>query len=75
MSKSLFELRLGQSSYISHLEGDQFLIDRLMDMGIHSGVEIELVARMPLGGPLVLRVESSFMALRIEEAKCLQIKI
>jgi ferrous iron transport protein A len=71
---SIFDLPAGETVTLSSLEGDVTIAERLMDMGLHPGVQIELVGRLPLGGPLVIRIESSFLALREEEAQCLKIK-
>ncbi len=72
---SVLELSAGRSVVVHHVDGDSLIADRLLDMGIHPGVELELISRMPLGGPFVIRIESSFLALREEEAQCLKVKL
>ncbi|MEY4617226.1 MAG: hypothetical protein RJB66_2186 [Pseudomonadota bacterium] len=61
----------GKVAVLSELAGDNAITERLIDMGLHPGVEIELIGRMPFDGPFIIRVESTFLALREEEALCL----
>lgn len=75
MAVSVLELSAGRSVILHHIDGDAQIAGRLLDLGIHPGVELELISRMPLGGPFVVRVESSFLALREEEALCLKVNL
>jgi ferrous iron transport protein A len=75
MSASVLRLSIGRTVALSRLDGDQGITERLMDMGLHPGVELELIGRMPMGGPLIVRVETTFLALREEEAMCLKVNI
>lgn len=64
----------GQRGVLAGVEGESHLVERLLDMGFHSGIEVEVVEKLPLGGPVVLRLGSSLLALRLEEAECLKIQ-
>lgn len=75
MTHSILNLEVGRSAELLSIEGDSQFVERLMDMGFHPSVQIEVMGRLPLGGPLIVRVEASFLALREEEAQCLQVKI
>ena len=75
MTTSLDQLSIGSSAILERLEGDAFLTERLMDMGLCPGLEIEFFNRMVGGGPFVVRVQSVFLALREEEARCLKVRI
>ena len=74
MSISILSLPKGQPAALDALEGEAMLTERLLDMGLHPGVEVELVERMPFRGPVIVRAEASIFALREEEAQCLKIK-
>lgn len=74
MAISLPSLPLGYATELVELQGEALLTERLMDMGFHPGVELEIVGRMPFSGPLIIRVEASFLALREEEALCLKVQ-
>lgn len=47
--------------------------ERLHEMGIRVGTEITILGRAPFGGPLLIRFDTSFLALRSEEAACAQV--
>lgn len=53
--------------------GDHLIIERLKEMGLHQGLEIEFVGQAPLLGPLVYRFGNTVLALRPQEAACIQI--
>lgn len=65
------DLKPGQIARLVRMEGDDHLTARLLDLGIHPGLEVELFKKLPLGGPIVLRANAGFLALRGEEAACL----
>lgn len=71
MSFVFIKNSFGKVATLSELTGDTAICDRLIDMGLHPGVEVELIGRMPFGGPYIIRVEATFIALREEEALCL----
>jgi Fe2+ transport system protein FeoA len=70
---SLDQLRLGQRGRISALAGNDSLVQRLMEMGLFEGEEIEVIALAPLGGPIEIRLGDSRLSLRRSEAARVQI--
>jgi len=58
---------------LDRIDGDSVISERLIDMGFYPGVEIEFISRMVNNGPFILRVQSSFFALREEEVACLKV--
>lgn len=50
--------------------GDQLVIERLKEMGLHQGLEVQAVGQAPFGGPLLFRFGNTVLALRREEAEC-----
>lgn len=73
MLVSVIDIPAGHIRSLETLEGDQIIAERLLDLGFHPGVEIEFMSRMPLGGPVVVRIGASLLALREEEALCLKV--
>lgn len=59
---------------IEKVNGNSPWSDRLVDMGVRPGDQVDYLQRSPLKGPLVVLIGSSFMALREEEAACLQVR-
>ena len=52
----LDEIQVGQHVRIVAIEGTDALVQRLMEMALLPGEEIELVRRAPLGDPLEIRL-------------------
>ena len=55
------------------LNGDSVLVDRLEEMGLGIGRTLVLVRKTPLNGPLVVQAGNVFIALRHEEAECIEV--
>lgn len=58
----------GQSFIISRLEGDALVVERLTEMGLEPGLQLEIQGRLPFGGPILIRSSSLSLALRTDEA-------
>jgi Fe2+ transport system protein FeoA len=65
---SLDQLRPGQRGRISAIQGDDALVQRLMEMGLIEGETIELLRVAPLGDPLEIRLGDYRLSLRRNEA-------
>ncbi len=74
-STSLLELKKGDQSTLIQFTGDHQLIERLIDMGLHTGAQIEVIGFLPFSGPIIIRWDNTLLALRKEEALCLQLQI
>ena len=59
---------------ITGYDGDQQLIERLKELGLSPGLKISLVGRAPFFGPLLFRLGAMVLALREEEAACLNLR-
>ncbi|TGE32295.1 FeoA family protein [Desulfosporosinus sp. Sb-LF] len=76
MERFLENLKPGERAYVERIEGGGALRRRMMDMGIVPGVELEVVRRAPLGGPLQVRLKGYYLAMRRGEcAKILVTKM
>jgi ferrous iron transport protein A len=71
---SLDQLKPGQRGRITALAGNDALAQRLMEMGLLEGEEIEVVRFAPLGDPIEIRVNGYFLSLRRSEASRLEIE-
>lgn len=65
---SLDQLRAGQRATVSALQGSDGLVQRLLEMGLLEGEEIEVVALAPLGDPMEIRLRDYRLSLRRAEA-------
>jgi Fe2+ transport system protein FeoA len=68
-------LKKNQRACIVGFLGPLPIIERLQELGLHKGDEITFVGRAPMRGPLLLRLGATVLALRQEEAQCLQIQV
>jgi ferrous iron transport protein A len=68
---SLDQLCVGQRARIQSLSGIDALLQRLMEMGVLEGEEIEILAIAPLGDPVEIRVRDYRLSLRRREAACI----
>jgi ferrous iron transport protein A len=73
MMPSLDQLRPGQRGRINSLDGDDRLVQRLMEMGLLEGEEVEVVGFAPLGDPLEIRLADYRLSLRRSEASRIRV--
>ncbi len=74
-SLRLDELRVGQRGRILSLAGEPGLLQRLMEMGLFEGEDVEMTAIAPLGDPLEFRLRDYRLSLRRREAACIGIAL
>ena len=65
---TLDQLQEGQHARIDSFVGDDVVLQRLMEMGLLEGEEIEVLAFAPLGDPLEIRLRDYRLSLRRTEA-------
>ncbi len=65
---SLDQLRVGQRARIQSIDGEDALVQRLLEMGLLEGEEIEVVGFAPLGDPLEIHLRDYRLSLRRSEA-------
>jgi ferrous iron transport protein A len=68
MMPSLDQLRPGQRARVASLDGDDAVAQRLLEMGLLEGEEVEVVALAPLGDPMEIRLRDYRLSLRRAEA-------
>ena len=65
---SLDQLHAGQRARIEAVQGSDALFQRLLEMGLLEGEEIEVLAFAPLGDPIEIRLGDYRLSLRRAEA-------
>jgi Fe2+ transport system protein FeoA len=68
LNATLDQLRTGQKARITGLDGDDALVQRLLEMGVLEGTELEVLNFAPLGEPIEIRLGDSRLSLRRREA-------
>ena len=71
---TLDQLRPGQRGRIAAIDGDPILAQRLMEMGVLEGEEVELLGVAPLGDPVEVFVAGYRLSLRRREAACVRLE-
>lgn len=71
---TLDSLQPGDKARVVHIHAACAVRQRLVDMGILPGVEIELVRRAPLGDPVEIRLKGFSLSLRRSEAMAVEIE-
>lgn len=66
---TLDQLRIGQTARILHVQGDDAIAMRMMEMGILEGERVALLGQAPLGDPLEFAVRGYRLSLRRSEAR------
>ena len=65
---TLDQLQRGRRARISRIDGDDSLVQRLMEMGLLEGEEVEVVGFAPMGDPMEVRLGDYRLSLRRVEA-------
>jgi ferrous iron transport protein A len=65
---SLDKLLVGQRARIEAVEGSDAIVQRLLEMGLLDGEEIQVIGQAPLGDPMEILVQHYRLSLRRSEA-------
>jgi len=65
---NLDQLLPGQRALVRAIQGDDFLVQRLLEMGLLEGEEIEVLGFAPFGDPMEIRLRDYRLSLRRSEA-------
>jgi Fe2+ transport system protein FeoA len=65
---TLDQLPIGRCGLVTALDGDDPLAQRLLEMGLLEGEEVEVVGIAPLGDPIEVRLRDYRLSLRRREA-------
>ena len=68
MQSTLDQLRPGQRARVEALDGGDALTQRLLEMGVLEGEEVEVIGFAPLGEPVEIRLRDYRLSLRRAEA-------
>lgn len=65
---SLDQLKQGQRGCVETIQGDDALVQRLLEMGFVEGEEVEVLGFAPFGDPMEVRLRDYRLSLRRREA-------
>jgi ferrous iron transport protein A len=72
---TLDELQVGQRARVEAITGDDSIVQRLLEMGVLEGQELEVLGFAPLGGPMEIRLQDYRLSLRRSEAARIRVSI
>jgi Fe2+ transport system protein FeoA len=75
MSTPLSDLKMGQKGRVTAVQGPDSLVQRLLEMGLFEGEEIEVIGFAPLGDPMEIQLRDYRLSLRRREAACVSIDV
>jgi Fe2+ transport system protein FeoA len=64
----------GTKCRVQHVEGLDSIAQRLMEMGLVGGTEVEVIKLAPLGDPMQITVLGYQLSLRIAEARRVRVE-
>lgn len=70
---TLDQLKKADRASIVSLSGDPALVQRLLELGVMEGEEVEILAVAPLGDPIEIRCGNSRLSLRRHDAAGIQV--
>jgi Fe2+ transport system protein FeoA len=74
--QTLNKLTAGQRAIVKGVTGEGSAIyQRLMEMGVFEGAELEIVRLAPLGDPMELRLHGYNLSVRKAEAAFVQVEV
>jgi ferrous iron transport protein A len=71
---TLDQLQVGQRAHIDTVAGEDALVQRLLEMGLLEGEEVEVVGFAPLGDPMEIRLRDYRLSLRRAEAARIKVR-
>lgn len=67
-------LKVGQTAFLEKILDSPLTIN-FLEMGLSPGKKIQVIQKAPFKGPMALLLENQTIAIRLQEAKYLQVKI
>ena len=71
---TLSELKPGASGIVERVSARGILAQRLVDMGVYPGVSVNVLRNAPLGDPVEIEANGTYISLRREEAHFVEVK-
>jgi len=65
---TLDQLQVGQRAAVTQVQGEDALVQRLYEMGLFEGEQLEVLGFAPLGDPMEIRLRDYRLSLRRAEA-------
>ena len=70
---NLADLPPGTSGRVTSVLGEPLLRERLVELGFTRGTTVVVRNRAPLGGPIEVKIRGGLLAVRRDEAACVEV--
>lgn len=70
---TLADLEKGTSAQVKTVDSENQAATRLMEMGVLPGTRLKVVKSAPFGDPIQIRIKGYDLALRLNEAKAIEV--
>ena len=74
-TKGLDRCRPGEGGRVVAVEGEGAVRQRLLEMGLVEGTEVEVIRAAPLGDPIEVELHSYLLSLRKAEAAAVTLEV
>lgn len=71
--QTLADMRPGDLGRVISIKGTGLVQQRMLEMGVSPGADIEVLRRAPLGDPIEIHVRGFNLMLRLQEAALVQV--
>lgn len=72
--RTLDQLRPGERGVVQSLNGEDTLHQRMQEMGVIEGADVEVIRFAPLGDPMEILVQGYHLSLRKAEAALVELE-
>ena len=66
---TLTDLNPGETATINGIRGNSHLQNRLVELGLLSGTEVRMVKKPPFNGPIEIKIRNSYLTIRWNDAR------
>ena len=73
--KNLYEIKDNEIGTIIDFKNQPNSKLRLAEMGVMLGVEVRMIKKTPLGGPIQIKINNYYLTLRKEDASLIYLKV
>lgn len=71
--QTLADMRPGDQGRVLSIKGTGLVQQRMLEMGVSPGADIEVLRRAPLGDPIEIHVRGFNLMLRLQEAELVRV--
>ena len=71
----LIDLNPGETATINGISGNSHFQSRLVELGLLAGTGVRMIKQMPFNGPVEIKIRNSYLTIRWNDAKQVDIVV